>query len=127
MKILGVDYGKKKIGLATAESSLAAPLKVLKVDSIEEAIKKVGKVAVAEEVVEVVVGISEGEMAKETREFGEKLQEKLGLPVVYQDETLSSKDAQKLSIKAGIKRKKRKDMEHAYSATLILQNYLDAS
>lgn len=124
MKILGIDYGRRKIGLAMAESSLAAPLKVISVDSVEDAIRKVEGVVEVEEVEKVVVGMSEGEMASKTREFGEKLEEKLGLPVVYQDETLSSKDAQKLSIEAGIKRKKRKNMEHAYSATIILQTYL---
>lgn len=127
MRLLGIDYGRKKIGFAIAESKLASPLKVMSVDSLEDAVEKVVQVVQVEQVGQVVVGISEGKMAEETRGFGMKLKENLGTPVVYQDETLSSKDAQRLSFEAGVKRKKRKNMEHAYSATILLQNYLDKS
>jgi len=51
----------------------------------------------------------------------------LGGPVETFDETLSTYNAQRASIEAGMKRKKRKDMEDAYAATLILQGYLDSA
>ena len=64
-------------------------------------------------------------MAKETRMFGKRLKDKANLPVIYQDETLSTHDAQDLSIKAGIKRKKRRSLEDAFSAAIILQSYME--
>lgn len=124
--MLGVDYGKRKIGLAITDGVLAEPHKVIKVRNQGEAVKKVVKAIQVEQVGQVVIGISEGEMAKETREFGKKLEEELGAPVVYQDETLTTQEAQELSQKAGIRRKKRRALEDAYSATLILQSYLDS-
>jgi putative Holliday junction resolvase len=125
-RILGLDYGRKKIGIAVAEGSLAEPLIVVKFRSEVEALKKVGQVVQAEQIEQVIAGVSEGEMAVQTREFGKKLEEKLGIPVIFQDETLTTQEAQELAIKAGIKRKKRKKLEDAYSATLILQSYLDS-
>jgi putative holliday junction resolvase len=134
MQILGIDYGRSKIGIAVgdADSKLAEPYIVLRYKTIEEVIGKVvqivsayPKVSEDEKVEQVVVGVSEGEMARETRKFGEMLQEKLEIPVVYHDETLSTQDAQELSIKAGIRRKKRKGMEDAFAASVVLQDYLD--
>jgi putative Holliday junction resolvase len=125
MRILGIDYGRRKIGLALATSKIAEPLKVVVYDSLNEAYAKLAKVIEEEKIEKVVLGISEGEMAKETRLFGRKLEEVTGLKPIYQDETLSTQEAQSLSINAGLKRKKRKELEDAYSATLILQGYLD--
>jgi putative Holliday junction resolvase len=48
------------------------------------------------------------------------------IPVVFQDETMSSKEAEILSIQANIRRKKRRRLKDAYSAVVILQNYLDS-
>lgn len=121
MKILGIDYGRKKIGLALAEGKLAQPYKVLKVENFEQAVKKVENIIVNENFDKVVVGISENEIAKESQEFAQKI----GAETF--DETLSTHDAQSLSIDSGMKRKKRKEMEDAYAAALILQNYLNST
>ncbi|OGM11621.1 hypothetical protein A2Z22_02380 [Candidatus Woesebacteria bacterium RBG_16_34_12] len=126
MKILGIDYGRKKIGLAISDGLLAEPYKVISTRSTEEVLKKVEQVVEVEQVERVVLGISEGKMAEEIKEFGKKLGEKLKISVIFQDETLSTQQAVELSIKAGIKRKKRKELEDAYSAALILQSYLDS-
>ncbi|MBU0570277.1 Holliday junction resolvase RuvX [Patescibacteria group bacterium] len=115
---------EKKIGLALAEGSLAEPYGVVRFKS-EEAIEKVEQVVKVEQVEQVVLGISEGKMGEESKRFGKKLEEKLKIPVIFQDETLTTHDAQKLSIEAGMRRKKRKKLEDAFSATLILQKYLD--
>lgn len=123
--MLGVDYGRKKIGLALAEGSLAEPMGVVRVGSANEAVRKVKQVIEEENIERLVLGLSEGEMAEETEEFGRKLEKELEIPVAFQDETLSTKMAQDLSIKAGIRRKKRRFLEDAYSAAIILQAYLD--
>ncbi len=127
MKILGIDYGRSKVGLAIAVGGFAEPLEVVhykNIDSLKEDIKKA---LMDEGVDKIVVGISEGEMGKESLEFGKELGRYLEIPVETFDETLTSKDAQKLSIEAGVKRKKRREMEDAYAASIMLQNYLDAN
>ena len=127
MRILGIDYGRKKMGLALSDGPLAEPYKILRYQDIEILREKIKKIVKELEIEKVVVGLSEGKMAEETKEFAKNLEEKLGLSVILQDETLTTHEAQDLSIKAGIKRKKRKTMEDAYSAALILQSYLDST
>lgn len=119
MKILGIDYGESKIGLAVSESSLAYPLRVLRIKEGDDPIKKIKDIAEEEGIDKIVVGISEGVTGEKSKEFAEKL----GAETF--DETLTTQSAQELSREAGIKRKKRKDMEDAYAASIILQNYLD--
>ena len=126
MRILGIDYGKKKIGLAVSDGELAEPFKVIRVKTEEEGLDKVAKQLKELKVSKIVVGVSEGKMGEKSRNFGKKLREKLETPVVFQDETLTTHEAQELSIKAGIKRKKRKALEDAYAACLILQAYIDS-
>ena len=133
MKYLGIDYGKRKVGLAVSEGKLAEPHLVIRYKSEEELLGKVEQVVSSfakaskdKQVDQVIVGISEGETAEETERFGKRLEEVLKIPVVYQDETLTTQKAQELSIEAGMKRKKRKELEDAYSAALILQAHLDA-
>ncbi len=126
-KVLGIDYGRRKIGvsLGDSESRLAEPLTVIRFENEEESITKIRQILQAQSVEQIVLGVSEGKMAEDSREFGKKLENKLAVPVIFQDETLTTQEAQKFSIEAGIKRKKRKVMEDAYSAALILQSYLD--
>lgn len=124
MRYLGIDYGRKKIGLAQSEGMLAEPWKVIRYEEEADALEKLVKIINLEFVEFVIVGISEGKTASETMNFGNKLKEKISIPVIYQDESLTTQTAQELSIWANIKRKKRKNMEDAYSAALILQNYI---
>ncbi len=112
MKILGIDYGRSKIGLALAEGSLATPWKVVRASELRRILEK-------ENFDKIVVGVSEGEMGEESKEFAE------GLGAETFDETLTSQDAQRLSLEAGLSRKKRRGMEDAFAATIMLQSYLD--
>lgn len=124
-KILGIDYGRKKIGLATATDQLAEVYGVIHFKSVGKVIIKLREIVEKENIKKIVIGISEGKMAGETRNFANRLGKEFKLPVILQDETLSTKTAQSLSIEANIKRKKRKKLEDAYAAFLILQDYLD--
>ncbi len=126
MKILGIDYGRAKIGLATADGPLAEPHSVVRVNSMEDAVEKVSQVAHVSQVSQVVVGVSEGLMGKEQEKFAKLLKEKTGINVVVWDETLSTQDAQMLSIQSGQGQKKRADMEDAFAAALVLQSYIDS-
>lgn len=127
MVILGIDYGRSKIGFSLAEGSIAYPLKVIKVISFKEAIKTVKDVVYMEKAQKVVVGISEGEMAKEELKFVQELKKELTISVTTWDETLTTQDAQKLSLEAGLSKKRRKAQEDAFSSTVMLQSYLDSN
>ena len=125
MRILGIDYGRAKIGLALAMNRLAEPYRVIKYKHQKEALSEIQKVIQLEEVEHVVVGVSEGEMGQESQNFANLLKKKLKVPVDTFDETLSTQDAQLLSRAANLKIKKRRYLEDAYAAAVILQNYLD--
>lgn len=119
MRILGIDYGRSKIGLAIAEGPLAQPMGVIRYSNLGELIVKIKNIIEDDDIDKVIVGVSEGEMAKESKEFAKSI------GALTFDETLSTWEAQKLSIEAGIRRKKRQQMEDAYAATIMLQGYLD--
>lgn len=119
MKILGIDYGRRKVGLAIADGPLAEPLRVIKYSDSVVLEEKIKQILESEKIEKVIVGVSEGEMGKESENFAKKL----GAETF--DETLSTRDAQNLSREAGISRKKRHEMEDAYAAAIMLQNWLD--
>jgi putative Holliday junction resolvase len=126
MKILGIDYGRRKIGLAIAEGSLAEPMSVIRYSDTRVLEDKLIKVIEDNNIEKVVVGISEGEMGEESETFALELRSSLIVPVETFDETLSTQDAQRMSQEAGIGQKKRHEMEDAYAAAIMLQNYLDS-
>ena len=127
MITLGVDYGRRKIGLAIAEAGLAQPYKVLRITKLAKAVEKVAKEAVSIGVSKIIVGVSESEMGRESSNFALELAQATGLVIETSDETLTSTEAQNMAIAAGLSRKKRRQMEDAYAASLMLQNYLDFS
>ncbi len=108
--ILGIDYGEQWCGLATSEGQLAQPLKTVPTKKIFEETERLAPE-------KIIVGVSEKNMAKKTLTFVEKLQTWVKVPVETVDETLTSVEAQAL--------KKNKKEQHAVSAALILQRYLD--
>ena len=118
MKILGIDYGRSKIGLATADGSFSAPLRVIRYKDIKILSERIKQIIRQEKIEKIVVGISEGEMGEESRRFAKVI----GAETF--DETLSTYNAQELSMEANISRKKRKNLEDAYAAAVMLQNYL---
>ena len=121
--ILGIDYGLAKIGLALSEGELAEPLMVVK--NRPGVVKKIARLCQRFAVQKIVLGISEGKSARLIRDFGRSLAQTTCLPVVYQDETLTTIEAIDKMIQVGKKRKYRQEKEDAFVAALILQNYLD--
>ncbi len=126
-KVLGIDYGRKKIGLAIGdtETRLTEPHLVIRFKNYDDAVEKVIRTAISLDIKDLVLGVSEGKTADETSAFGILLEKKLGKPIVYQDESLSTLDAQEMSRAAGINRSRRKRMEDAFAAAVMLQDYLD--
>ena len=126
MRLLGIDYGRAKIGLALSEGFLAEPYSVIRYEDEKELFEKIKTIVDKEGIDKAVVGVSEGKSAEEARSFGEKLGS-LGIEVTFFDETLSTHSAQELSWQAGIKRKKRKALEDAFAASVMLQSFLESN
>ncbi len=120
MKYLGIDYGKRKIGLAVSDGNLAEPLKVIRYKDIKLLVQKLKQIIKLEKIEKIVVGVSENQIAEESKKFANMLKAE-----TY-DETLSSHDAIEMSIQSGMSRKKRKEKEDAFAASIMLQNYLDS-
>lgn len=129
MRYLGVDYGLKKVGLSISEGQIASPLKVLEINSLADAVNKILQVIKQEEINRVVVGVPEsGEARSAVKKFISKLKADLKekhVSVIEADETLSSSAAKDLMIDLDLSKQSRKK-EDAYSAALILQNFLDS-
>jgi len=119
MKILGVDFGTKIIGLAVAEEDLVEPLAVIEFSGWEEKLKKLCQ---QQEIDKIVVGVSEGKSAILAKKFGQKLAKITGLPVEFADETLTTHDA---LVRIKTVTKKWRGKLDAVAAALILENYLN--
>lgn len=119
MKYLGIDFGKRKIGLAFSEGILAEPYRIIDHKNWELEIKKICE---DEDIEKIIIGVSEGKSESVAREFGEKLKTIINLPFEYFDETLTTHDA---LVKMKEAKSKKQD-EDAISAAIILQNYLDS-
>lgn len=125
MNILGIDYGRKKIGLAIANEFLAEPFRVIRYENINKLKNILKKIIKELKIEKVVIGISEGEMGKESHNFSLDLSKIIDVPVETFDETLSTYEAKRLSIESGMGRKKRKFKEDAFAASIMLQSYID--
>ena len=123
MRYLGVDFGLRRIGLATSEGNLAAPFKVLDVKSLKDASLKVEEVIREGGFDQAVVGLPEGKMGQTVLGFIKKLR-KRGINVIEVDETLSTQKALEQMIELNIPKEKRR-VSDDYSAAIILQEYLD--
>ena len=123
--ILGIDFGLKKVGIALSSGTLAEPYEVIRYSDDRILEKRIIEICEKQEIIKIIVGISEGEMAEKTREFITSLKKEVDIPIEEFDETLSTLDAQRLAIESGMKRNKRREMEDAFAAAVMLQNYLD--
>lgn len=124
MRYLSIDFGLKRLGLATSEGILAAPLKTIEVKGFRDAVKKVAGLIEEEDFTRIVVGLPEGKMGQNVLGFVKSLR-KRGIEVETFDETLSSKKAKYIMIELGVPIKRRCH-EDAYSAAQILQDFLDS-
>ncbi len=136
MRIMGLDFGSKTVGVAISDSLLiiAQPLEIIRrkeANKLRQTLARIEELAVEYEVGEIVLGLplnmddSEGERAILTREFEEKLSRRTGLPVIMWDERLTTVEADNAMIEAGIRREHRKEYVDKIAAAFILQSYLD--
>lgn len=133
-RLLGVDYGTVRIGLAVsdAERRLASPLAVYERHNQERDAEYFRALIQTEEIGAIVVGLPvhcdgrEGQKAVEARAFGAWLAETTGLPMRFWDERFSTVEAESALWQAGLTHKKRKARRDRVAAQILLQAYLDA-
>lgn len=124
-KILAIDFGTKRIGLAVNKHTLAEPLKIIKNDN--QVFEKLKEVLAQEKIELILVGLSENKMAQKTEEFTQEIEEITQLPIEFTDETLSSKNVhQKLATSAMKLTKRQGPIDH-YAAAEFLQEWLDTN
>lgn len=135
-RILGVDYGDRRIGLAVSDptGTIAGPLPtILRRRGKRPPVARVAETARELDVQRIVVGLpltpegDEDEWTREVRDFGGKLAARTGLPVDYIDERFTSARAERTLRELGLERSTReeKGLVDATAAVLILQAYLD--
>lgn len=131
MKILALDVGQKRIGVATCDrlEIAATPHSVVKAG--RTAVDEVVKIINNEEVEAVVIGLpvsfdgKERESCERARFFKNELEKKISLPIEFVDEKFTSKIAETSLIEAGMRRENRKNVIDAVAASIILRGYLD--
>ena len=124
MKILGIDFGLRNMGLAISFDSLIEPFGQIRFKNFKEAQEKLEKITKEEKIKKIVMGISEGKMAKITRNFAKNLEEKTNLPIFLEDESFSSLEARDKMRKIAKPKRKRQIEEHQIAACLLLENFL---
>ena len=136
MRIMGLDFGSRTVGVAISDSLLltAQGVEIIRrkeENKLRQTLARIEELIVENEVEEIVLGLpknmndTEGVRVELTKEFKEKLERRTGLPVIFWDERLTTVAADKAMMEAGIRRENRKDYVDMIAATLILQGYLD--
>ena len=133
MRILAIDYGKKRIGLAVSDplGFTAQGIETLPNLNKKQVLADLSKICKDFEVSEIVIGLpinmngTPGPKAAEITEWIPVLEKELGLPVKTLDERLTSRQAGRLMIAEGLSRKRQKENSDRLAATLILQMFLE--
>jgi putative Holliday junction resolvase len=134
MRTLGLDYGRRRLGLALSDDSgtLASPLPAYsRSRSRQQDLAVLARLSCDRRVAQIVVGLplnmngSCGEMAEEARAFAQQLSNLTGLPVELVDERLTSQEAERTLIQGNVSRRRRRTLRDSLAAVLILQCYLD--
>ena len=134
MRILAVDHGEKRIGLALSDptATIASPLDVIKHTTRLMDAAQVANLASENDVGLIVIGQSFYEdgtpnlAGRRAANFAEVLKEQTDIPVELVDESFSTKDAQRTVVEMGIPRKKRKGHHDALAAVMILKSYIES-
>jgi putative holliday junction resolvase len=133
-RILGVDYGLKRIGLALSDESkiIASPLETLTVSgNLETVIKAFLERIKIYELEVIVIGLplklnrTDSQTTEHVRKFAEELQKQIAIPIELFDERLTTVQADRALMEADFSRKKRAQLIDRLSAVILLQNYLD--
>lgn len=137
MRIMGLDYGDKTVGVAVSDDLLltAQPVETVKrerANKLRQTYARIETIIQQYDIEKVVVGLpknmnnEEGIRCVQTREFAETLERRTGLEVIFWDERLTTVAADAVLEEGGVSRQKRKIYIDKIAASMILQGYLDS-
>ena len=137
MRIMGLDYGSKTIGVAISDTLglTAQGIEIIRREEenkLRKSLRRVEELAKEYEVSEIVLGFPKnmnntiGERAEKSLQLKEALERRLGLPVVMWDERLTTVEANRTLMETGVRRENRGKYVDMIAAVFILQGYLDA-
>ena len=135
MRIIGLDFGSKTVGVAVSDELLitAQGIEIVRRKSenkLRQTLARIEELIKEYNVEKIVLGFpknmnnSEGERCEKTLEFKEMLERRTGLTVELWDERLTTVAADNLMMEAGIRRENRKEYVDQIAASFILQGYL---
>ena len=136
MRIMGLDFGSKTVGVAISDPLLitAQGIEIIRrkeENKLRKTLARIEELIEEYEVGEIVLGLpknmddSEGERARLSLEFKDKLERRTGLPVHMWDERLTTVEADNIMMEAKIRRENRKEYVDMIAAQLILEGYLE--
>lgn len=136
MRIMGLDFGSKTVGVAVSDPLLltAQGLEIIRrkeENKLRQTLARIEELIEEYQVEQIVLGKpkhmngDEGVRVELTEEFKEKLERRTGLAVTFWDERLTTVAADRTMMEAGIRRENRKEYVDMIAATFILQGYLD--
>lgn len=136
MRIMGLDFGSKTVGVAISDELLitAQGVEIIRrkeESKLRQTCARIEELIKEYNVEEIVLGLpknmnaTEGVRAELTREFQDKLERRTGLPVHLWDERLTTVAADKIMMESGIRREHRREHVDRIAAVLILQGFLD--
>jgi putative Holliday junction resolvase len=132
-RILGLDVGDRRIGVAISDplGITAGGLETIHRQNMQADVATIADVVKRHHVVEIVIGLplnmdgSQGEQAQKAMAFGKKLAQSTGIPVIYEDERLSTISAIRTLTVQGVKTGHNRDLVDRQAAAIILQKHLD--
>lgn len=136
MRIMGLDYGSKTVGVAVSDALLLTAQGVETIcrtqeNKLRRTLARIKELCAEYEVEEIVLGFPKnmnntvGDRAEKSLEFAEMLKKRTGLPVVMWDERLTTVEANRTLMESGVRREDRKEYVDKIAAVFILQGYLD--
>jgi putative Holliday junction resolvase len=131
-RILGLDPGERRIGIAISDATgtIATPVEFIDVRTKKHE-QRITDLCIEWEIAEVVVGLpisldgTEGPAAARSRTFGEMVEGLTGLPVSYHDERFTTVTAEQALLEGGVKRRSRTSRRDQVAAAVMLQSFLD--
>ena len=137
MRIMGLDYGSKTIGVAVSDplGLTAQGVEIIRREEenkLRKSLRRIEELVKQYEVEELVLGFPNnmnntiGERAEKSLQLKETLERRLGLPVVMWDERLTTVEANRTLMESGVRRENRGKYVDMIAAVFILQGYLDA-
>ena len=134
MRVLAIDHGTKRMGIAVSDPSgmIALPLEFIPAEPFNAFLDRLKQLIQEKEVEQILVGMprnmdgSYGPAAAKVREFIAVLKETIAVPILTWDERLTSTQANRFLVQANVSRKDRKEKVDQAAAAILLQSFLDS-